>query len=303
MSDFDTLLNGLRAAAEPTRLRLLAILSRGEFAVTELTEILGQSQPRVSRHLKVLGEAGLLEKFREQHWIYYRVPTDGAGAKFARDLLWRIEPADPTLLADQTRLAAVLEQRRQALAAGGPGESGSAGNCDELASVLAAELGDRGRGALFYYGPSPAILLGALAPRARRVVGMHASRLEVQRARAALHSRGLSHCVLQQGELQSLPQASAEFDTAIVDRSLASQPRPVDALREVTRLLGPSGELLLVEDYEALARRATDNPLNALRDWLAEVGLVCRRLRPIDLDGQHLVLAVAQGQGTVSAAA
>jgi len=132
---------------------------------------------------------------------------------------------------------------------------------------------------------------------------MHASRLEVQRARAALHSRGLSHCVLQQGELQSLPQASAEFDTAIVDRSLASQPRPVDALREVTRLLGPSGELLLVEDYEALARRATDNPLNALRDWLAEVGLVCRRLRPIDLDGQHLVLAVAQGQGTVSAAA
>jgi hypothetical protein len=61
--------------------------------------------------------------------------------------------------------------------------------------------------------------------------------------------------------------------------------------------------LLLVEDYEALARRAADNPLNALRDWLAEVGLVCRRLRPIDLDGQHLVLAVAQGQGTVSAAA
>ena len=74
---FDELLSDLRAVGEPSRLRLLAILARGEFSVTELTKVLGQSQPRVSRHLKLLCDAGLLEKFREQHWILYRVPAEG----------------------------------------------------------------------------------------------------------------------------------------------------------------------------------------------------------------------------------
>ena len=77
---FDLLLSRLRAIAEPSRLRLLAILARGEFSVSELTAILGQSQPRVSRHLKLLDDCGLLERFREQHWMYYRVAADTGGA-------------------------------------------------------------------------------------------------------------------------------------------------------------------------------------------------------------------------------
>ncbi|HEX9207838.1 MAG TPA: metalloregulator ArsR/SmtB family transcription factor [Steroidobacteraceae bacterium] len=305
MPSFDELLSRLRAVAEPSRLRLLFILARGEFAVTELTSILGQSQPRVSRHLKLLCDAHLLERYREQHWILYRVPTEGAGREFVRDLLSRLQASDPTLLADSARVAAVLEERGRASAGEGGRASASAGVAHaELATVLAAELGDRGRGALFYYGQSPTDVLGAIASRARRVVGMHASRLEVQRARAALHSRGLSHCALQQGELKSLPHAAEDFDTAILDRALVTQERPVEALREVARLLDSRGELLLVEDYDALALRTTaDNPLAALREWLAEAGLVCTRLRPLDLDGQHLVLAVAHAQNAVTAAA
>jgi len=306
MPTFELLLSQLRAVAEPSRLRLLAILARGEFAVTELTTILGQSQPRVSRHLKLLCDAQLLERFREQHWIFYRVPTEGAGRAFVNDVLTRLQPSDPTLLADTARVAVVLEERGRASAApGGEGPAGrAAGSRAELASVLAAELGDRGRGALFYYGQSPTDVLGPIASRARRVVGMHGSRLEVQRARAALHSRGLSHCALQQGELKSLPHVAGDFDTAILDRALATNSRPVEALREIARLLGSHGELLLVEDYDALAlRAAVGNPLAAPREWLAEAGLVCTRLRPIDVDGQHLVLAVAHPEGTVSAAA
>jgi ArsR family transcriptional regulator len=305
MHTFDLLLSQLRAVAEPSRLRLLAILARGEFAVTELTTILGQSQPRVSRHLKLLCDAQLLERFREQHWIFYRVPTDGAGRAFVNDVLSRLQPSDPTLQADSARVAVVLDERGRASAAGAERTPGKPGESTaELASVLAAELGDRGRGALFYYGQSPTDVLGPIASRARRVVGMHGSRLEVQRARAALHSRGLSHCALQQGELKSLPHVTGEFDTAILDRALAANVRPVDALREIARLLGSRGELLLVEDYDALAlRAAVDNPLAALREWLAEAGLVCTRLHPIDVDGQHLVLAVAHPAGTVSAAA
>jgi ArsR family transcriptional regulator len=307
MTPFDDLLTALRAAAEPTRLRMLSILSRGEFAVTELTEILGQSQPRVSRHLKLLGEAGLLEKFREQHWIYYRVPAAGEGAELVRTLLERIEPADPQLGADLERVEAILEQRRRSAAmtqspAGAGDGAGGASEIEEVTRAVAAELGDRGRSALFYFGAAPTEVLGAVAARARRVVGMHSSRREVQRARAALHSRGLSHCLLQQGELRSLPQPGASFDTAVLDRSLAAQSQPVEALREVARLLKSGGELLLVEDYDALAQRApAANPLSALRHWLADAGLVCARLRPLDAGGRHLLLALAHADTSATA--
>ena len=111
MQSFEELLGQMRAVAEPSRLRLLAILARGEFAVNELTAVLGQSQPRVSRHLKVLCEAGLLERFREQHWIYYRVPPEGDGRVFTRQLLANLDSQDATLEADATRVEAIIEQR------------------------------------------------------------------------------------------------------------------------------------------------------------------------------------------------
>ncbi len=302
---FDTVMTQLRAAAEPTRLRVLATLRRGEFSVIELTDILGQSQPRVSRHLKLLCDAGLLERFREQHWVYYRVPAEGAGTEFVDELLSRIEPGDPTLAADRVRVEAVLDQRslpQQRAAGDGPGLPAVAA-ADELAAVLADALAVQVASSLFYFGVSPAEVLPGIASRARRVVGMHPSRLEVQRARAVLHSRGLSHCVLQQGELIALPQPSMTFDVAIVDRKLDSTARPVEALREVTRLLAAGGQLLLVEDYDGLETRASGgNPFVLLRTWVADAGLACLRLQPLDLDGRHLVLAIATAQSVAAAA-
>jgi len=300
-TSFRHLVESLRVTAEPSRLRLLAVLAHGEFSVTELTEVLAQSQPRVSRHLKLLCDAGLLEKFREQHWIYYRVPAAGEGKGLVDALLARNDPADATLAADAARVEAVLEQRR---GAGGATAATAAISAEELAGALGRELGDAGRGALFYCGPSPAQVLATIASRARRVVGMHGSRLEVQRARALLHSRGFSHCVLQQGELANVPQASGDFDTVVLDRALAAQARPVEALREAARLISAAGEMIVAEDYDALAARAEGaNPLAALKGWLAQAGLVCTRLHPLDLDGRHVVLAVAQAGGAVSAAA
>ena len=104
-------LEAFKAVAEPSRLRLLALCSQGELSVTELTEVLGQSQPRVSRHLKVLCAAGLLDRFREQNWVYYRTPMGGAGARLARGLL-RLVPADDGLMRlDRERLERVLARR------------------------------------------------------------------------------------------------------------------------------------------------------------------------------------------------
>jgi DNA-binding transcriptional ArsR family regulator len=303
MEGLDKELGRLRAAAEPSRLRLLAVLAQGEFSVTELTQVLGQSQPRVSRHLKLLCDASLLEKFREQHWIYYRVPSDGVGRSFVAEVLARIDVDDPTFASDRGRVEAVLETRNQG-GASSQGASSSRADASELASELAAELGDRGRGALFYFGRSPTDVLGAIASRARRVVGMHVSRHEIQRARAVLHSRGMNHCALQQGDLNAVPQPSGHFDSAVLDRTIAAQSRPAEALREAARLLSPGGQLIVAEDYDALALRAGDaNPLATLKAWLTEAGLVCTRLRPTDLDGQHLVLAVAHADGSIPAAA
>jgi ArsR family transcriptional regulator len=235
---FENLLPRLRAIAEPTRLRLLAVLACGEFSVSELMEILGQSQPRISRHLKLLDDCGLLERFREQHWMYYRVADDTEGGRLARLLLDQLDANDPALAGDFERMGRVLEVRAGRSLAGGA-DTGAAESHD-LVPLIAAELGKQGQDALLYFGVAPDEVLAGLGSRARRAVGMNPSRMVVQRARARLHSAGLNHCVLQRGELAALPHPSHSFDVAVVDRVLAAADRPAEALREVARVLRPS---------------------------------------------------------------
>ena len=298
---FATLLPRLRAIAEPTRLRLLAVMVRGEFSVSELTEILGQSQPRISRHLKLLDDCGLLERFREQHWMYYRVAGESEGGRLVRLLLEQLDVDDPALAGDFERIGRVLEAR----AGRGITAEGEAGEAEayDLVRLIASELGRQGQDALLYFGVAPDEVLAGLGSHARRAVGMNPSRTVVQRARARLHSAGLNHCVLQRGEIAALPHPSHSFDVAVVDRVLAAVERPVEALREVARVLRPAGRLLVVEDFESLDLRAPGgNPLELLRAWLTDAGLACGRLRPFDVIGAHLLLAVAAVEPEAAAA-
>jgi len=298
---YEALLPRLRAIAEPSRLRLLAVLARGEFSVSELTEILGQSQPRVSRHLKLLDDGGLLERFREQHWIYYRVPADGDGGRLVRMLLEQLDADDPVLAGDLERVQRVLVARTGAVTAVNSAEAGMP--ADELVPLVAGELGEQGVEALLYYGCAPDDVLASLGPRARRAVGMNASRHLVQRARAVLHTAGLNHCVLQQGELTALPQPARSFDVVLIDRVLAGAERPVDGLQEAVRVLRPGGRVLVIDDFDALERRSPDaNPLALLRAWRADAGLACDRLRPFDVSGAHLLLAAAALEPEAAAA-
>jgi ArsR family transcriptional regulator len=298
----DQLLHGLRGVADASRLRLLALLAQGEFAVAELTELLGQSQPRVSRHLRLLTEAGMLQRFREQHWVFYRLAAEGEGAELARTLLGLLDRDDPQLEADRERASTLRALRATTDAqSGGSGQSSVDG--EELAGMVGAELAGRGYDSLLYMGPSPTEVLRVLAPRARRALGLSDSRAEVQRARASLHGAGLAHCVLQFGDLQSRTAASGSFDVVVLDRAIGGQARPELLLADAARALRPGGRVVLVEDYDALAARATaGNPLALLRDWLARGGLQCSRMRPVDTSGRHLLVAMAEYERDEAAA-
>jgi len=292
--DHQQLVNGLRAVADPSRLRLLGLLARGEFAVSELTEILGQSQPRVSRHLRVMSEAGLLERFRELHWVYYRLAAEGDGAELARALLERLDRDDPVVTLDRERAVAVLDRRAAAARGAAPPEACHAIDGRELAHAAFAELGRSGFDALLYVGRAPTEMLQVLGPAARRVVGVSDSRLEVQRARASLHSRGLAHCVLQQGDLPAITAGAASFDVVVLDRVLGDHERPDQVLAEAVRVLRAGGRVALIEDYEVLAGRAAGgNPLGVLREWIDRSGLLCARIRPLDMGASHLLVAIA----------
>jgi DNA-binding transcriptional ArsR family regulator len=292
------LLRGLKAVADPSRLRLLGLLSEAQYAVSELGTILEQSQPRVSRHLRVMREAGLLERFRELHWVYYRMAPDGPGAELARALLGLLDPADPQLLRDRERAAAVQAAREAGAATGAASDAEL-----ELAEVGRAEIGGGEFDSLLYVGAEPTTMLRALAPLARRVLGLSQSQAAVQHARVALHGSGLAHCVLRQGTLQSVDAEAGLFDVMLIDRVLSASERPEQALASALRRLGPGGRLVLVEDYEALALRTTDgNPLAALREWVSLGGLRCERIRPVDTGNSHLLVAVAEADQDRAAA-
>lgn len=288
----------LRAAGEQTRLRLLALLSRAELTVGEICEIVGQSQPRVSRHLKVLTEAGLLDRFREEHWVYYRVPAQGEALQLVRQLVGLIAPDDEVLERDRRRLERVIGERaRQAVTVAGEKPP------EEIEAVLARELGERPVGVLLDVGTGSGQLLEMLAPRAARAVGIDISSEALRLARANVHGAGLSHCELQKGSMYDLPFAAATFDTVTIDRVLASAARPLAAFAEIARALKPHGRLIVIEDFDALHEAAAANPITTLREWFAATGLSCTRIHPIDTESAHLLVAVAERVSAASVAA
>ena len=156
--------SALRAAGEPTRLRLLALLARAELTVGEICEIVNQSQPRVSRHLKVLSDAGLLDRFREEHWVYYRVPVQGAARELVGQLLSLMTQDDEVLRRDRRRMEQVIAERAQR-AAGQLPPAAIAKPPELVEAIVARELADRPVGALLDVGTGGGHLLELLAER------------------------------------------------------------------------------------------------------------------------------------------
>ena len=282
-----------KGLSDPTRLRLLALLGHGELTVGELCRVVGQSQPRVSRHLKLLQAAGFLDRFREQQCVYYRVPAGVARPEWLRQLLASLDPDDPALRRDRVRLAVVIGDRlRQA--AGELGGPATAAPDPALAAVLREELGPATLGELLDIGTGTGRMLEQLGGQAKRAVGLDLSTAALRMARSRLHGQGLGHCECQCGDMYALPWDAQRFDTVTIDRVLAGAERPVAVLQEAARVLRAGGRLLVLEGFEAIEAGTGANPLQQLRGWLADAGLVLHRLRPFDLASGHQLLALAR---------
>ena len=251
----DQLLAALRACAEQTRLRILALAARGSFCVMEFTEILGQSQPRLSRHLRLLGEAGLLEREREGANVWFALPPpETPGGSLARAVLERLRDDDATLAADRRQAARVLAERaRQA------SESfrRKGADWDEMRALdlpaaaveaaLLALLPDHGLGRLLDIGTGTGRLLEVLAPRVTAGLGVDASRSMLALARARLARPGLTHCAVRLADMYRLPLADAGFDLVVLQMVLHYAEDPPGVLAEAARVLRPGGRLVVVD--------------------------------------------------------
>jgi ArsR family transcriptional regulator len=290
----EQLVQAVKSLADPTRLRLVTLLGHGELTVGEICRVVGQSQPRVSRHLRLLTEAGFLDRFREQQRVYYRTPAAGPRAGWLNELLGALDPDDPALQRDRVRMAVVVGDRKR-MAASELGVSAPA-DLDEvgLAAVVREELGPVTLGELLDIGTGAGRMLEMLGSQASHAVGIDLSSPALRLARARLHGRALAHCEFQRGDMYALPFAAESFDTVTIDRVLAAAERPVAVLAEAARTLRRAGRLLVVDRFDDIEACTGLNPLRGVRQWLDGSGLKLTRLRPCDLAGGHYLLALAQ---------
>jgi ArsR family transcriptional regulator len=291
------LLKWLRAAGEPSRLRLLALCADAALSVSDMAQALKQSEPRVSRHLKILCESGLIERLRQGQWVHYRLARAPEASSFVRGLLAQLDRRDAQLLRDAT--SARHATAADAQAAGHGAES-------RLGRALGEFVIAAAPGAVF----DSVLIIGVMHPEllewagrsARQCTALAPSRRAAQGARAFAERRGFSCRVLKATSDGTsfgfeLARSGARFDALLLDHPGASGEALVPVLADARSLLAPAGRLWIFEPYESLegARgRIIEHPLARLRRLLEAAGLRCERLSPIEADGAHVLAAVAR---------
>jgi ArsR family transcriptional regulator len=299
-----------RALADATRLRIMALLRSMELSVGELAQVLGQSQPRVSRHVKILCDAGLAERRKEGSWVFVAL---GQAARVEPVLAsldaWAVYEPDHWRLADAARLAAVRADR--ASAAAGWFES-NAGQWDAIRSLHIAEseveqamgavLGDDKVGQLIDIGTGTGRMLELFAGRADRALGIDRSSEMLRLARAKLSERGLANAELRQADLYALPLPDGAADVAIIHHVLHFAQQPGAAIAEAGRVLAPGGRLLIADfaphEREELRTRDAHARLGfsdeQIIGWFGNAGLAPARIET--LEGGELTVKLWLGR-------
>ncbi len=289
----DTLIGGLKAAGEPTRLRILAAVSQGELTVTDLCRVLGQSQPRVSRHLKLLCEAGLLVRHAEGSSAFFGAAFEGAGRSLFQAVQALIPITDPTLVRDQQRIATIRSER--ASAANAYFET-IAGEWDSLRGLHVADgeieeamLQAVGSGTastmnsidLLDIGTGTGRILELFSGQIHRGLGIDASREMLNVARSHLAEKHLRNCSVRLGNVYDLNIPNATFDVAVLHHVLHFLDDPRAAVAQAANALNEHGKLLIVDfathEYERLRRDFAHRRLGfssaEIVQWCEQVGL------------------------------
>lgn len=301
----DVLLSGLRASAEPSRLRLLTLCAHGELTVSELVQIIGQSQPRVSRHLKLLCEAGLLDRFREGTWAFYRLAERGSCAALGRMIVDLIPVDDATLALDLQRLEAVKRANADRAA---EYFRRNAEEWDKIRSLHIAEnkveaalqslLSGSEISDFLDIGTGTGRILELFGPRVERGVGIDLSRAMLSVARANLQHANLRNCQVRQGDMYQLPFPGASFDAVVIHQVLHFAEDPAEVIAEAARALRPGGRMVVVDfaphDLETLRTEHAHRRLGFRDDevarWFRSAGLVPGK--PVQLDGDPLTVSL-----------
>lgn len=273
----------LKAAADSTRLRMLAVLSRGDAAVGELQLVLEQSQPRVSRHLKILTDAGLVERFRDGHWVYYRLVSEPAARKFVDAAIAMIDAGEPQLGADRESLAEIKRSRRRDVygerSARARLLAGSRPDEATLRGALEEALGDGSLGEVLDIGCGLGTALPVLSSRAHLVVGVDVAQSARLLARSRVHELGLANCTIRAADLRELGFDDQSFDLVVLDEVLTGGVDLADGLAEALRVLRPAGRLLIIDRIRPVASQLEAQADDALVDNQLHVALAAAGAR------------------------
>ncbi|MBY0306566.1 MAG: metalloregulator ArsR/SmtB family transcription factor [Sphingomonas sp.] len=301
-----------RALADATRLRIMALLQSMELSVGELAQVLGQSQPRVSRHVKILCDAGLAERRKEGSWVFLALGDRALVAPvLAAFDSWAGRESDHWAVADAARLAAVRADRA---AAANAWFEANAGEWDAIRSLHIAEseveaamkrvLGDATIGQLIDIGTGTGRMLELFAPQADHALGIDRSSEMLRLARAKLAERGLDRAELRQADLYALPLADGQAEAAILHHVLHFAQQPGAAIAEAARVLSAGGRLLIVDfaphDREELRARDAHTRLGfsdeQMIGWFELAGLAPVQIET--LEGGALTVKLWLGRKT-----
>tara|TARA_R110002096_G_scaffold435548_1_gene661424 strand:- start:83896 stop:84834 length:939 start_codon:yes stop_codon:yes gene_type:complete len=284
----EDLLNALKAAGEETRLRILALFKSGELTVTELVTVLRQSQPRISRHLRLLCEAGLLERHREGTWIFYRLADVGDKAELVKSIMDYIPYSDQILQHDQERLRQVKEERDRKAA---KYFQENAANWDKIRSLYVPErqvedyllevTADLEIGDLLDVGTGTGRMLELFSPHAEHGIGIDLSREMLGVARSHLENNAINNMQVRQGDMYDLALKDSSMDLVLFHQVLHFADDPLAAIRETARILRRGGIVIVVDFLphknekmrEEHAHRRLGFSQTEVNDWCKVAGL------------------------------
>lgn len=312
--NLDQVVDTLKAAAETSRLRILLLLSGGDLTVSDITGILNQSQPRVSRHLRLLLEAGLIERYQEGSWAFFRLSDSQPVRRLVVDLVGRVDRSDPQLARDAERLADVKRRQQDRATAY---FAANAESWDQMRSLHAADraveaalldvVGKKPFQSMLDLGTGTGRMLEIFGPLYVRGVGVDLSREMLAVARANLDRAGVTNAQVRQGDLYGAQLDRNAYDLITLHQVLHYLDDPGRAIREAARLLRPAGRLVVVDfaphDLEFLRDKHQHQRLGfadqQIADWFASGELDLEATRDIAPDaggGEQLTVKIWIGR-------